>query len=69
MSYAQYMFNQEGMVRHAGPNGFFVVDRFNMRDAKHHKNMRHAYQVLSPDQSQYKLFRSLKDACEFANNS
>lgn len=60
-------FAECGMVRHTAASGWFVVDRFAMRYSIVHKNIRYPYQVLNGDQSEYKLFRSLKKAIRWCN--
>jgi hypothetical protein len=56
-----------GMLMHRASNGWFVACRFNMRDSVVFKNLRHPYQVLNADQSEYKLFRSLRKAIRWCN--
>ncbi len=61
-------FSRAGMLRYFNRrNGWFVVDRFPMRNCAEHKNCRHPYQLLNADQSQYVLFRSLKRAIQWCN--
>lgn len=63
---AASMFQREGMLRHVcQATGYFVVDRLPMRDCRTARHCRNRFQVLSPDQSRCKLFRSLSSAVRY----
>jgi hypothetical protein len=54
------------LVEWAPTTGRIVIDRLPLRDCKAAKNCRNRYQVLSSDQSECWLFRSLVAASQFA---
>jgi hypothetical protein len=64
-SNAAEMFRAEGMlVSKCDKTGYFVVDRLPMRNCKDSKNCRNRWQLLSFDQTKYKLFRCKFDAIQ-----
>jgi hypothetical protein len=57
---AARQFEAEGMlVEECRMTGWFVADRRPMRSKT---NMHYPFQLVSPDQSQYRLFRKASDA-------
>lgn len=67
-AYIVKQWQDSGMLRYADSvTGRMVCDRLPLRQCAEGKNCRNRYQVLSADQSQCWLFRSLKLACQFAN--
>ncbi len=64
--HAVKMFAREGMLMHRGSN-WFVINRVPMRNCAAFKNCYQPFQVLNSDQSEYKLFRSLRKAIRWCD--